>query len=148
MVRGATLHKFGDGRESVPRTVRASLWLLIGGYVVGLALSPFDPRPWPRVPDKSTLIIAGILGIGIIWGIVFIASQAYRGRRWARWILLIAQVAAIPGSIKDIHAHFGTAPAVSSVYILVFFAELVSVGLLFTPSANLWYYETDDNGLA
>jgi len=79
MVRGATLHKFGDGRESVPRTVRASLWLLIGGYVVGLALSPFDPRPWPRVPDKSTLIIAGILGIGIIWGIVFICIPGVPG---------------------------------------------------------------------
>ena len=51
----------------MPPLVRTSLWLLIGGFAVGLALTPFDPRPWPALPDRSTLVTAIVLGIAILW---------------------------------------------------------------------------------
>lgn len=123
----------------MPRPVRASLWLLVCGYVLGLALSPFDPRPWPRIPDRWTFVVALLLGALILWLIVFIALRTYQGRNWARWVQLVTQVAAIPSFVRDLGLHFGAAPIVSSCYALIFMAEVLAVSLLFTPVANQWY---------
>jgi hypothetical protein len=123
----------------MPRPVRASLWLLIGGYLVGLAIASFDAGQWARTPDRQTLITAIIVGIAIVWLIVFVALRTYQGRNWARWVQLITQVAAFPSFIREIGALFGIAPVVSSVYALLFATQAVSVALLFTPTASLWY---------
>jgi hypothetical protein len=123
----------------MPRVVRASLWLLIAGYLVGLAVTPFDPRPRPRIPDTTTLITAIVLGIAIVWLIVFFALRTYQGRNWARWVQLTTLVAATPSFIRDTSAQFGIAPAVGSIHVLLFITGAVSVALLFTPTANLWY---------
>ena len=130
----------------MPRAVRGSLWLLIGGYLVGLAVTPFDPRPWPKVPDTSTLVTAIVLGITIVWGIMFITMRTYQGRTWARWVQLIALLAATPSFIRDTGAQFGTAPAVSSIRAVLFVMGAVSVALLFTPTANLWYRQLSTRG--
>jgi hypothetical protein len=126
----------------MPRLVRTSLWLLIGGFAVGLALTPFDPRPWPALPDRSTLITAIVLGIAILWLLLFIAWQTYQGRNWARWVQLITQVAATPSFVRDLGAHVGTAPIISCIYAVVFITEAAAVLLLFTPPANLWYHQS------
>ena len=125
----------------MPRPVRLSLILLLGGYLLGLALSPFDPRPWPKLPDRSTFIIALLLGAALVWLILFIAMRAYQGRNWARWVQLVSQVAAMPSFVTHLGPQMGAAPLVSSLYALIFVAEVVSVALLFTPAASHWYHE-------
>jgi hypothetical protein len=123
----------------MPRVARVSLWLLIAGYLVELAVTPFDPRPWPTFTDTRALITAIVLGIAIIWVITFIALRTYQGRTWARWVQLITLVGATPSFVREVDAQFGIAPVVCSIHILLFVTGAVSVALLFTPTASVWY---------
>jgi hypothetical protein len=130
----------------MPRAVRASLWLLVGGFAAGLVVAPFDPRPWPKwtaVPDPIAAVVTGFALIGVL---VFIALRTYQGNNWARWVQLIGFLAAIPSFLRDAGARFGAAPVVSFIYVVLFASELAGVALLFTPVANRWYRRSLGDG--
>jgi len=50
---------------SMPRSVRLSLWLFLGGVALGFAMIPFDARPWPPGPEAPVFIMAIFLGVAL-----------------------------------------------------------------------------------
>jgi hypothetical protein len=124
---------------SMPRSVRLSLWLFLGGVALGFAMFPFDPRQWPPRPEAPVLIIAIFLGAALFGALAFVALRTYQGRNWARWVQLVLTVAALPGAIRDAIAHLGGAPVITTIYAAIFCAEIVAVALLFTRTSSLWY---------
>jgi hypothetical protein len=123
----------------MPRSVRLSLWLFLGGVAVGFAMIPFDPRPWPPRPEAPVFITAVFLGAALFGALAFVAVRTYQGRNWARWVQLVLAIAALPGAIRDALAHLGGAPLSTTIYAAIFCAESVAVALLFTRSSSLWY---------
>ncbi|HEY4341748.1 MAG TPA: hypothetical protein VGM97_17525 [Steroidobacteraceae bacterium] len=124
----------------MPPAVRSSFWLLVAGFVAGVAVAPFDPRPWPKwrdIPDPMAAVVTGLLLVGIL---IFIALRTYQGRNWARWVQLILLLAAVPSFLRDAGARLAVAPVVGFIDMLLFAAEVVCIGLLFTPTANRWYH--------
>ncbi len=109
----------------MPRPVRVSLWLLVCGYVLGLALVAVrTPGPGPESRTSGRLSWRWSWAPAAIWLLVFIALRTYQGRNWARWIQLVTQVAAIPSFVRISGCTFGAAPIVSSCYALIFVAEV------------------------
>jgi hypothetical protein len=123
----------------MPRSVRLSLWLFLGGVALGFAMIPFDPRPWPPRPEAPVFITAIFLGAALFGALAFVALRTYQGRDWARWVQLVLAVVALPGAIRDAVAHLAGAPVITTIYAAIFCAEIVAVALLFTRAASLWY---------
>jgi hypothetical protein len=83
----------------MPVSVRASIWLLIGTYALGMVVALFDRRPLPRFPgDEDHFVFAAALAgtalIAILVGALylFIVREMTRGKNWARLTLSILLV--------------------------------------------------------
>jgi hypothetical protein len=127
--------------SSMPRTVRASLWLLVGSQAAILLVGVMDPRPTPALAELSgpMLVVVILLVIALLSPIVFIAYRAYHARNWARWVHAV--IFSIGGVVyvPTLRAAFSVVPVVGTLNALFALIQVTSVALLFVPESNIWY---------
>jgi len=123
----------------MPASVRTSLRLFLLGLAVSIAIIPFDRRPWPPMPPAAAVVIAVISGVVIFGLLAFVLVRTYQGRNWARWVLLVLLLLAVPGTLRDAAGYFRGASVVTIVHASIFCLNVAAVALLFTRTSNLWY---------
>lgn len=121
----------------MPKTVRISLWLLVGSTLAGPLLSLIDPTPLPDFPSAPWAFLAFLLAFFAL--IVWIVVMAYRRKNWARWVYSIVFVLGLALEFWMPAENFPVSPVLSSLNFVVGAAELVSIVLLFVPQSNAWY---------
>jgi hypothetical protein len=121
----------------MPKTVRISLWLLVGSTLAGPLLSLIDPTPLPEFPSAPWAFLVFFLAFLAV--IVWIAVMAYRRRNWARWVHSIFFVLGLALVFSMPAENFPASPVMSSLNFVVGVAEVVSIVLLFVPQSNAWY---------
>jgi hypothetical protein len=123
----------------MPKTVRISLWLLVGSVVASPLITIMDPAPLPKLPTATwQIVLMTILSIGLA---LFLAVMTYRGRNWARWVHAFIFVF---GSLLAFlflaqSQESSTSHVISSLDAIVYAAEVISVALLFVRESNAWY---------
>ena len=125
----------------MPRTLKMSLWLLVVSVSAGILAVAVGATPSGTVPASYTWIVVLILLVAVIpsgalW--IFVAYRAYRGRNWARWLLVIFLALGLLESLPSFISTFSVT-ASDFLELLAVLTQAVSVALLFTPTANAWY---------
>jgi hypothetical protein len=124
-------------QSPMPKTVRASLWLLIGSFLATPVVGVINPTPFPGLPDGSVpFVVVFVLFLGLM---VLVAVMAYRQRNWARWVHSVMFVFGPIVSVPVQMEMFSTSPATSLLGLMLYAAQLASVALLFAPQSNAWY---------
>jgi hypothetical protein len=98
----------------MPTNVRRFVWLWLGSFALGLIAIPFLPPPNPSVLDLGITRAAEMRLSADVSAIIFAILfpffwlAVWRRKNWARWLLLVAFVAAsgvylitAPRSVED-----------------------------------------------
>ncbi len=130
----------------MPRAVRTSLWLLISSFVATPLLVYFDPRPGPPIPSGSEDFLVAmelVIFLPITILLAFIASRAFKGQNWARWVYAamyaISMSVSAPLLFNDVAKDIASNPLYGLLGSVDLFAQLASVVLLFVHKSNEWY---------
>jgi len=121
----------------MPKSIRTSLWLLVGSFAAGALITILNPAPLPKLPPVTwQMLLMAILSFGLV---TFIAVMTYRRRSWARWVhalfFLGGVLLLIPAQTKVP----STSYVISSMTVIVYAAQVFSVALLFVRQSNAWY---------
>jgi hypothetical protein len=129
----------------MPASVRTSILLLSGAYIVGMAVALFDRRPLPRFPgDEDHFVFAAALGgsglVVILFGalFLFIVQAVTRARNWAR-LALAAQLVLGAPYVFELPGNFAGVAAFPRIDACLWVIQCIGVALLFSPTSNQWY---------
>ena len=124
----------------MPSAVRFSLWLYIGGFIAGVIVSAVWQQGWvviSEVPDSALILLAVVV---CAWA--FVVWRAYGRRNWARWVLVVSVLVAVPGAVQRLETQFSLAPLLASISTFIYSLKVASVVLLFLPASTAWYKRT------
>ena len=142
LVAGNVGNIMESANSAAPSTVRASFWLWIASVVLavisGIVVLATGTEPRADVGDDAQVAAAVapvVLSVGLLIGAglrVLFAVFMYRGRNWARIVLLIVAILTTLGSISTI--------LVGNVLdILTLVATVVAAVLMFVPASNPYF---------
>jgi hypothetical protein len=126
-----------------PRVVVRAVWLLWISFFIGLPASLIEAlEPAEDVPLVVMLVITAIfwaIELGLTW---WLATAAWRGRAWSRWvqaILFVLGMAFVYYMQTKFPEEMASAWYVEAMYFAQWLLNAFAIGMLFAPSANAWY---------
>jgi hypothetical protein len=135
----------------MPTNVRRFVWLWLGSLVLSLISVLFLPPPNPWVLDfgitrsAEMRLAADVLAITFAILFPFFWLAVWRRKNWARWVLLVAFVAAngiflipIPRAVDD-PSWLHMPPLLILFGALSFLTEAAAFYFLFTGDARAWF---------
>ncbi len=119
----------------VPSSVRASCWLALGGVFVGYlyGLSELFALNLTVNARVGALFLGTLTYLPSVWFI----HKIYRGRNWARWILIVGAVLMPFGVLRRLENSANEFYIVTSTLMTALW--LLGAVLLFTSSARSWF---------
>ena len=119
------------------------MYLSLGISVVAVSL---DYRPSQLSPLGGVLIplveaILFVISILLIW------QAARRHANWARWVLLILFVVAVPLQIAFLNETLKNSLVAGVLEVVSFFLQGVALYLVFTGNATPWFKKADSSWL-
>jgi hypothetical protein len=135
----------------MPTNVRRFVWLWLGSFVLALIAIPFLPPPNPSVLDLGITraaemrLAADVSAIIFAIFLPFFWLAVWRRKNWARWVLLVAFVAAngvflipAPRSVADPN-WLHMPPLLILFTSLSTLTEASAFYFLFTGDAQAWF---------
>lgn len=120
-----------------PRTVSLAVALFVGlllGALIDLILRKEDFFQGTVGPYRMGAVIFS-------WGVLlYLALMIAKGRNWARWILLVLFVSAVPGVLKSLSRVFHLHSPRDIVYVCMTVTNIIVMFLLFSRKAASWFH--------
>lgn len=124
----------------MPKNVRRYAWLTVVAFLIGLVGTPpvwvasWTPRP--VVTQLVVLVVATLSFLAI--NLPFFWLAVWRGKNWARWVLLLLFVASVP--FVFVHWQGMLYPAAGfAVALLSTLVQALALYFLFTGDARPWF---------
>jgi hypothetical protein len=133
----------------MPANVRRFVWLWWSSIVIALIAIPLLPPPSSSELELGVTrpilmaISAGVAVTLVAVALPFFWLAVWRGKNWARWLLLVAFVASIPLCFVDVP---NLAPSVIILEWFSLLSEAAAFYFLFTGDARAWFRREVSNG--
>ena len=119
-----------------PKSVTTSIRLLVAVVLIGLfqfgivILRHIDVRdPTVMLATKSALLAASM----------FLLYRLYNGAGWARVLLVVILLFAVPLTVLPTLQSFSVYPFFASLELVQFVFYLIALGLLFRKESSAWF---------
>jgi hypothetical protein len=131
--------------RDMPRNVHRYLWLILASFAVSIVSLPWQPR------DPKTQVELGIGDIGyteltFVFGLLvffvfapFIWAAAWRRKNWARWVLLISFLVALPFMLDVPSGFYSLRPFATACTDISLVMEAMALYFLFSGDAKPWF---------
>jgi hypothetical protein len=123
----------------VPSAVVRACQMFIASLLLGLIASVPGVAGSSQEWAWGSLVAACVL-VALVGGIsVWLTVKIYRGRNWARWVMLVYLAVSWVATFMEFSEGFNRSPVVASVELLTTVIEVVACGLLFFGSGARWF---------
>jgi hypothetical protein len=126
-------------RPPTPRAVGNACRLIIASLVLGI-VSLLPGIRVPR-PDDPQVPLAFTLGSVVVFGglTLWLALEVWRGKRWARWVMLAYLVLGWWLGAGDMSDDFLRSPLLGTLDAVCILLEAIACALLFFGAGARWF---------